>query len=90
MKKTILRSALRLGPRSFRREFGLEIEADFEEGWREARERGSGGPAFGGGASGFVRAGIEGLPHRSGGSSALRVRVTFFSSDADLGFTSLP
>jgi predicted permease len=40
MKKTILCWALRLGPRSFRREFGPEIEADFEEGWREARDRG--------------------------------------------------
>jgi len=40
MKTTILRWALRLGPRSFLREFGPEIEVDFEEGWREARARG--------------------------------------------------
>jgi hypothetical protein len=40
MKTTILRWALRLGPHFFRREFGPEIEADFEEGWREARQRG--------------------------------------------------
>jgi hypothetical protein len=41
MKKTILRWALRLGPCSFRREFGPEIEADFEEVARGARTRAS-------------------------------------------------
>ena len=40
MRKTALRWALRLAPRSFARDFGPEIEADFEEGWREARSRG--------------------------------------------------
>ena len=40
MTKTILRCALRLSPGSFRREFGPEIEADFEEGLRDARRRG--------------------------------------------------
>ena len=40
MKRPFLRWALRLGPREWRREFGPEIEADFEEGWREARDRG--------------------------------------------------
>jgi putative ABC transport system permease protein len=40
MRKKLLRWALRLSPRSFRHEFDSEIEADFEEGWREARARG--------------------------------------------------
>jgi putative ABC transport system permease protein len=40
MTKTILRCALRLCPRSFRKEFGPEIEADFEEGIGDARGRG--------------------------------------------------
>jgi putative ABC transport system permease protein len=40
VKSRILRWALRLSPHSFRSEHGFEIEADFEEGWREARRRG--------------------------------------------------
>jgi predicted permease len=40
MRKTVLRWVLRLGPSSFRSEFGPEIEADFEDGWREARRGG--------------------------------------------------
>ncbi len=47
MRKTLLRWALRLAPGEWRAEFGPEIEADFEEGWREARARGrSHGLAF--------------------------------------------
>jgi len=40
MKRTILRWTLRLGPAEWREEFGADIEADFEEGVREARARG--------------------------------------------------
>ncbi|HEY7820180.1 MAG TPA: ABC transporter permease, partial [Vicinamibacteria bacterium] len=39
MRHRLLRWALRCGPRSFRREFGPEIQADFEEGLKEARAR---------------------------------------------------
>ncbi|HJS74454.1 MAG TPA: ABC transporter permease, partial [Vicinamibacteria bacterium] len=44
MTRRILRWALRCGPRSFRQEFGLEIQADFEEGLKEARVRGGFAP----------------------------------------------
>jgi predicted permease len=40
MTRKILRWALRLGPPDWRGEFGPEIEADFDEGFREARGRG--------------------------------------------------
>jgi hypothetical protein len=40
MSRRILRWALRCCPGAFRREFGPEIEADFEEGARDARARG--------------------------------------------------
>ncbi len=40
MTRGILRCALRLCSPSFRKEFGTEIEADFEEGFEDARRRG--------------------------------------------------
>ena len=40
MKRTILRWTLWLGPSEWSKEFGPEMEADFEEGIREARGRG--------------------------------------------------